>query len=74
MGGELMRRNLILIFLLSLVCLSLSYAGGISSSGGDNPPFQENSAWFLGTRPIQYCIDVAPGLGKTISFWALVEI
>jgi hypothetical protein len=43
---------------------ALSFAakeGPGSSGGGDNPAFEDGSAWFVGDRPIHVCYEVASG-------------
>jgi hypothetical protein len=39
--------------------------GGNSSGGGDRPPPETGSAWFLGTRSVRYCLDVSADFGLT---------
>ncbi len=50
--------------ILGLVWFSSStFAGDIAGNGGDNPPPEENSAWFLGEWPIRYCVQTDPAFG-----------
>jgi hypothetical protein len=49
--------------LATLLLIGLAHAGGISSSGGDNPSADQASAWFLGAQPVRYCIVLDPTFG-----------
>lgn len=40
---------------------TMAFAGGMTSSGGDTHKWGDESAWFLGTTPISYCVDIGPG-------------
>ena len=42
-------------------------AGGGSTGGGDNPPADQDSAWFVGSKPIRYCTEMAPGFGVSLA-------
>jgi len=49
--------------LISLSFCASVFAGGDSSGGGDLRPPEEGNAWFLGTKPVRYCIEMAPDFG-----------
>ena len=74
-----LKKPMILVGLL-VVGSSASFAHGIDSGGGDKRPADFGAAWFLGTRPIRYCIEAAPAYGmdtaalhssieKAVSIW-----
>ena len=52
-------------FVLIFFIASSVYAGGITSTGGDDLLASDGSAWFLGTKPIRYCIQKAPDFGPS---------
>lgn len=61
-----MKTSLLTLF-ATLLIVSLpstaAHAGGESSGGGDLKPSWDGSAWFLGDRPIRYCMEIAADFG-----------
>ena len=56
-------KTLSLLALLSLP-ISFAFAGAGSSGGGaDLQDYSKSAAWYLGTKPIQYCIQVSSNFG-----------
>lgn len=51
----------VLTFLLSFA----TYAGGITSVGGDDLLPSDGSAWFLGTKPIRACVEMSSDFGPS---------
>ena len=51
-----------------LVSTMVVAAGGMHGGGTDQYPIDHESAWFTGTQPVSYCLEVDPGFGVTRSF------
>ncbi len=54
-----------LIFLMAFSISNLAYAGGYSGGGADLHLSTLDTAWFLGSKPISYCIEVSTDFGRT---------
>lgn len=49
-------------------CVSSAFAGAGSGGGGaDLPDYSKSAAWFLGSQPIRYCIQVSSDFGLSES-------
>ena len=55
----------IFTYLVSTIVVA---AGGMHGGGTDQYPIDHESAWFTGTQPVSYCLEVDPGFGVTRSF------
>ena len=58
-------KSLIFGMIISLSLQSFSREGGYSGGGGDHRHMGSDSAWFLGTQEIQYCIQRSPKFVKS---------
>lgn len=52
-----------LLFLFGFSTASPAWAGGSDGAGGDSILPDSGTAWFLGTKPVRYCVVVDPTFG-----------
>lgn len=52
-------------FALTMSAQAYSHAGGYSGGGGDYHQIGTGTAWYIGTKEIQYCIDKSANFGFT---------
>lgn len=48
---------------MSALVTTAGWAGGSDGAGGDNPSYDHDSAWFVGKRQIQVCLESAKNFG-----------
>jgi len=59
-------RTYLLAILISATSF-YAYAGGISSTGGENHASSDGAAWFIGEKPVRYCIELNASFGVSKS-------